>query len=104
MFEVRESPKTEAGNRDIILSSDAQKTLKEIRKMNPFGEYMFMSDGKRIKEKAFSVKMLKYADMLESKNGLCTKLEKHMLLLPFPLPVPCPLHPFYRILYQRRYH
>ena len=42
MFEVRESPKTEAGNRDIILSSDAQKTLKEIRKMNPFGEYMFM--------------------------------------------------------------
>lgn len=59
VFEVRESPKTEAGNRDIILNSDAQRTLKEIRKLNPFGEYMFMSDGKRIKEKAFSVKIVK---------------------------------------------
>lgn len=59
VFEVRESPKTEAGNRDIILNSDAQRTLKEIRKLNPFGEYMFMNDGKRIKEKAFSVKIIK---------------------------------------------
>lgn len=59
IFEVRESPKTEAGNRDIILNSDAQQTLKAIRKLNPFGEYMFMSEGKRIKEKAFSVKIVK---------------------------------------------
>lgn len=48
VFEVRESPKTEAGNRDIILNSEAQKTLRKIRKLNPFGEYMFMKDGARI--------------------------------------------------------
>lgn len=59
VFEVRESPKTEAGNRDIIIHAEAQKTLKMIRKMNPFGEYMFMRDGERIKEKAFSVKITK---------------------------------------------
>lgn len=59
VFEVRESAKTDAGNRDVILGSDALQTIKSIKKLNPFGEYMFMKDGSRIKEKAFSVKITK---------------------------------------------
>ena len=59
VFEVRESAKTDAGNRDVILGSDALQTIQAIRKLNPFGEYMFMKDGSRIKEKAFSVKITK---------------------------------------------
>lgn len=59
IYEVRESAKTDAGNRDVILNSEAKKTLKKIRRMNPFGEYMFMKNGERIKEKAFSVKITK---------------------------------------------
>ena len=59
VFEVRESAKTDAGNRDVILGSDALQTIKAIKKLNPFGEYMFMKDGSRIKEKAFSVKITK---------------------------------------------
>lgn len=76
IFEVRESPKTEAGNRDIILNSDAQRTLKEIRKLNPFGEYMFMSDGKRIKEKAFSVKIVKICRYVGIKERSMHKARK----------------------------
>lgn len=59
IFEVRESAKTDAGNREVILGSDALQTIKAIKKLNPFGEYMFMKDGSRIKEKAFSVRITK---------------------------------------------
>lgn len=76
VFEVRESPKTEAGNRDIILNADAQRTLKEIRKLNPFGEYIFMSDGKRIKEKAFSVKIVKICRYVGIKERSMHKTRK----------------------------
>jgi len=76
VFEVREAPKTEAGNRDIILNSDAQRTLKEIRKLNPFGEYMFMNDGKRIKEKAFSVKIVKICRYVGIKERSMHKARK----------------------------
>ncbi len=76
VFEVRESPKTEAGNRDIILSSDAKKTLKKIRRMNPFGEYILMSDGKRIKEKAFSVKIVKICRYVGIKERSMHKARK----------------------------
>ncbi len=76
VFEVRESPKTEAGNRDIILNSEARKTLKEIRKLNPFGEYIFMKDGKRIKEKAFSVKIVKICRYVGIKERSMHKARK----------------------------
>ncbi len=68
VFEVRESPKTEAGNRDIILSSEAKRTLKEIRKLNPFGEYIFMNDGKRIKERSMHKARKTYATKLIKGN------------------------------------
>lgn len=76
VFEVRESPKTEAGNRDIILSSEAKKTLREIRRLNPFGEYIFMKDGKRIKEKAFSVKIVKICHYVGIKERSMHKARK----------------------------
>ena len=47
--EIRENAKTEAGNRKVIISKDAVNTIKRIRKLNPFGEYMFMHDGHLIR-------------------------------------------------------
>lgn len=76
VFDVRESPKTEAGNRDIILNSEAKKTIKEIRRLNPFGEFMFMKDGKRIKEKAFSVKITKICRYVGIKERSMHKARK----------------------------
>lgn len=57
VYEVRESPKTEAGNRDVILTPEALRIIKQIRRLNPFGEYMFMRKGNRVKEKTFSNKL-----------------------------------------------
>ena len=76
VFEVREFAKTDAGNREVILSSDALKTIKEIKKQNPFGEYMFMRNGVRIKEKAFSVKIVKICQKLQIKERSMHKTRK----------------------------
>lgn len=62
VYEIRESAKTEAGNREVILSNSATATLKRIRQMNPFGEFIFSKNGVRIKEKAFSVKIVKICE------------------------------------------
>ena len=76
IFDVRESPKTEAGRRDVILSARAKETLKKIRRMNPFGEYIFMMNGKRIKEKAFSVKIVKICRYVGIKERSMHKARK----------------------------
>ncbi len=59
VFEVRDSTKGRDGCRKVILTDQALDTFRQIRKMNPFGEYLFMIDGQRIKGKAFTVKLEK---------------------------------------------
>lgn len=59
IFEVRDATKGRDGCRKVILTDYAIDTLKKIRLMNPFGEYLFMEDGQRIKGKAFTVKLEK---------------------------------------------
>ena len=55
--DVRDATKTEAGMRDVILTDYALKTIKQIRTLNPFGDYMFMKNGARCKGKAFTDKL-----------------------------------------------
>ena len=43
--------------RDVILTDYALKTIKQIRTLNPFGDYMFMKNGARCKGKAFTDKL-----------------------------------------------
>lgn len=53
VFEVRDFTKGKEGERYVVLTPDAQKTLQKIRRQNPFGEYVFMCNGKRLKAQAF---------------------------------------------------
>jgi len=76
VFEVRESAKTDAGNRKVILGTDALETIKAIKKLNPFGEYMFMKNGERIKEKAFTVKLTKICRYIGIKERSMHKARK----------------------------
>ncbi len=47
--------KTDAGERTIILPETAEKTLKAIRAINPFGEFMFLDNqGRRIRANRFN--------------------------------------------------
>ena len=52
-YEVRDYPKTEAGIRDVIIPSNYLWLIKKIRMLNPFGEYIFMDDGVRIRTYIF---------------------------------------------------
>lgn len=47
VYEVKESPKTEAGNRVAIVPENYAWVLKRLRSLNPFGEYIFSENGKR---------------------------------------------------------
>lgn len=66
--DVQESTKTDAGFRRIIISDDAKIILNKIRKMNPFGEYVFMKDGKRIAGNLFTNRLYRICDNLHIKR------------------------------------
>lgn len=85
VYDISDSAKTETGNRKVILSSKAKRILKEISRYNPFGEYIFMENGKRIKGRAFSVKLVKICKYLnirersihKGRKTYATKLINH---------------------------
>ena len=52
-YEVKDAPKTTAGNRTIYLKDTYTWILKRIRELCPFGEYVFMSNGERIRSYIF---------------------------------------------------
>lgn len=53
--EVQVFPKSDAGNRDIILNRFAVQILEQIRRLNPCPkEYLFEKNGQRIKNRGFS--------------------------------------------------
>lgn len=52
-YEVKNFPKSEAGLRFAILPEKYKWILDEILKLNPYGEYLFEKNGKRIKTYSF---------------------------------------------------
>lgn len=54
---IAEHAKTDAGRRDVMLPQQAQDTIREIRRINPFGEFLFMNRGHRIRENTFNKRL-----------------------------------------------
>lgn len=54
---VDDVPKTEAGYRELIVPPSAKDTIAMIRELNPNGEFMFMNNGKRIRENTFNKRL-----------------------------------------------
>ena len=54
---IKETPKTEAGNREVIIPPQALETIEMIRSLNPTGEYLFMNNGKRIRSNTFNKRL-----------------------------------------------
>lgn len=52
-YEVKDFPKSEAGLRFAILPDKYKWILDEVRKRNPFGEYLFERNGERLKSYNF---------------------------------------------------
>lgn len=59
VFSVRGFTKGEIGHRKVVLTDIGVEAIKRAHMLNPFGEYLFMENGERIKGKAFTVKIEK---------------------------------------------
>ena len=49
VYAVKDSPKTAAGVRDIVIPTDCLWIIDRIRNQNPDGEFLFMRDGSRVR-------------------------------------------------------
>ena len=59
IFMVQDCTKTAAGERTVYLPAQARKTLQAIRRLNPFGEFLLMDQGKRIRGKSMNYHLKK---------------------------------------------
>ena len=50
VYEVRDRPKTKAGFRNVVVPEKYEWLLRKAKMLNPFGEWTFELNGKRIKE------------------------------------------------------
>lgn len=68
--EIRDSAKTEAGNRTVIIPDDAMWIIRKLRTDNPFGEWLFMKNGKRIRAECFRRRLVRVCNNagVESKS------------------------------------
>ena len=74
--EVVPYAKTEAGERGVILTDKALETIKKIRRLNPFGEYMMMQNGKKIHKISFNDYLYKACDALGIERMSMHKIRK----------------------------
>lgn len=56
-YDVKDFPKTEAGVRDVILPDNYKWILARIRRQCPFGNYVFMQNGERIRSYVFRTRL-----------------------------------------------
>lgn len=74
--EVRNYPKSEAGDRYLILPDTAADTINNILSLNPNGEYLFEDKGKRIRENAFNRRLNRVCKTLKLKPRSMHKIRK----------------------------
>lgn len=56
-YDIKPFPKTEAGIRDVIIPDNCVWILDKIRRLCPFGQYVFMQDGERIRSYVFRTRL-----------------------------------------------
>ncbi len=74
--DIREYPKSDAGVRNVIVSDQAMETIDKIRKLNPFGKYLFMEGCQRIRGNAFNKKLDRVCSDLKINKRTMHKIRK----------------------------
>ena len=69
VYGIKESPKTEAGIREVVVSPRCMWIMQKIRMKNPFGEYIFEQGGNRLKTYSFRKRLYGICD----KTGITRK-------------------------------
>ena len=73
---TKEFAKTDAGNRMLYFSTTVKWTLMQIQKLNPHGEFLFMNNGKRIRENTFNKRLSSICDILKINHRSTHKIRK----------------------------
>lgn len=73
---IKDFAKTTAGNREIVIPDTAMWTLYQIQKLNPHGEYLFMNNGKRIRENTFNKRLASVCEELHLLHRTTHKIRK----------------------------
>lgn len=76
IYQVRNSPKTNAGIRTVIIPSSYSWIFKEIKKINPFGEFLFERKGERLKSYHISQRLETICNRLKIKVRSPNKIRK----------------------------
>lgn len=76
VIEVREYPKSEAGDRYLLISESAVKTIKEILKLNPFSEFLISENGKRVTTNGLNHKIRRICDAVNIDYRSIHKIRK----------------------------
>lgn len=76
IMDVRDYPKSEAGDRYIIINENAVKTIENIMSLRENGEYLFMENGKRIRSNGFRRKLERVCNSLGIKYKSNHKIRK----------------------------
>ncbi len=63
-YEVKETPKTEAGIREVVIPPQCKWIIRKMRCINPFGVYMFEKNGNRIKTYSFRKRLYYICDKI----------------------------------------
>ena len=74
-YDVKPFPKTEAGIRDVIIPDNCVWILDKIRRLCPFGQYVFMQDGERIRSYVFRTRLYFMMEQMGHTDISC--LKKH---------------------------
>lgn len=73
---TKEFAKTDAGNRMLYFSETVKWTLRQIQKLNPHGEFLFMNRNKRIRENTFNKRLSTICEKLKLNHRSTHKIRK----------------------------
>ena len=78
MIGIKEFPKTDAGDRYLLLNNVAFETVIKILRINPFGEFLFQDEitNKRISENGFNHKLRRICKAIGIPERTMHKLRK----------------------------
>lgn len=75
-FDVQDFPKSDAGDRYVIINENAMVTLEKIIKIRSDGEFLFSENGKRIRSNGFRRKLQRVCNILEIEYKSNHKIRK----------------------------
>lgn len=62
--QIKEFPKSQAGVRTVIIPSEYEWFVRKIQMLNPFSEFVFVKDGKRINTQSVRMRLRRLCDKL----------------------------------------